>query len=197
MLDGRAEQEDSNGEDQTEVKELAAGIDEEMKLGKECYCIDCDSEFESKENFSDHMYKAHVSPTATCENCYTIFKDVLYLESHKKECNDHVLRCGMSVFYESEESRLKKHLEDKHEELYLEESAGTKEQKQRDSTRTEKYANTKLFKCNKCKHNFKRTNEIEDHIQDWHCMEYDLKLRFDPRKPTRKKPIDPIYKKGA
>ena len=82
----------------------------------------------------------------------------------------------MSVFYESEESRLKKHLEDKHEELYLEESAGTKEQKQRDSTRTEKYANTKLFKCNKCKHNFKRTNEIEDHIQDWHCMEYDLKL---------------------
>ena len=77
-----------------------------------------------------------------------------------------VPRCGMSAFYESEESRLKEHLEDKHEGLYLEESAeeninkhakkhdiesaGPFKQKQRDSIRTEKCANTKSFKCDKC-----------------------------------------------
>ena len=88
MLDDRAKQEDNNIEDETEVKELAAGIDKEMKLGKACYCINCDSEVESKENFSNHMYEAHVSPTTTCGNCHTTFKDILYLESHKKGCND-------------------------------------------------------------------------------------------------------------
>jgi len=98
----------------------------------------------------------------------------------------------LTFIEESAEENINKHAE-KHDK----ESARPKKQKQRDSIRTEKCANTKFFKCDKCKHNFKRTNEIEDHIQDWHCMEYDLKLRFDPRKPTRKKPIDPFYKKGV
>ena len=94
-----------------------------MKLEKACYCINCDSKVERKENFSNHMYEAHVSPTTTCGNCHTTFKDVLYLESHKKGCNDYVLRCGIIVSYEVEGSEPKEHLEEKHEGLYPEESA--------------------------------------------------------------------------
>ena len=66
------------------------------------------------------MYKAHISPTATYGNCYSTFKNVPYLESHKKGCNDYVLRCGMSASYEVEGREPKEHLEEKHEGLHLE-----------------------------------------------------------------------------
>ena len=33
-----------------------------------------------------------------------------------------------------------------------------------------------LFKCDKCKYNFKGTSELEDHFQDCHCIEYNLNL---------------------
>ena len=34
----------------------------------------------------------------------------------------------------------------------------------------------KMFKCDLCEIKFKEENELEDHIQDWYCMECDLKL---------------------
>ena len=73
---------------------------------------------------------------------------------------------------EHEEKDLKEHLKEKHEESYPKESAGSKKQKQGDTIRTENYANMNLFECDKCKYNFRRTNELEDHIQDYHCIEY-------------------------
>ena len=167
MLDDRAKQEDDNIEDETEVKEHAAGTDKEMKLGKACYCINCDSGVESKGDVSNHMYETHVAPTTACGNCHTTFKDVLYLESHKEGYNDYVLKCEMSSSYEVGGKEPKEHLKEEHEE-----SAGPKKQKQRDTIRTENYANMNLFECDKCKYNFRRTNELEDHIQDYHCIEY-------------------------
>ena len=98
----------------------------------------------------------------------TSFKDVLYLESHKKGCSDYLLKCEMSTSDEGEEKEPKEQLEEEHEELYPEVSAGSKKQKQRDSIRTDNCANMNLFKCDKCKYNFKRTNELEDHFQDCH-----------------------------
>ena len=102
MLDDRAKQEDDNIEDETEVKEHAAGTDKEMKLGKACYCINCDSGVESKGDVSNHVYETHAAPTIACGNCHTTFKDVLYLESHKEGYNDYVLKCEMSSSYEVE-----------------------------------------------------------------------------------------------
>ena len=67
LEDGKAKQEDNNIEGGTEDKKLAVGIDREIP-GKACYFINCDSEVESKENISNHMYEAHVSPTNTCGN---------------------------------------------------------------------------------------------------------------------------------
>ena len=178
MLDDRAKQEDNNIEDKTEVRKLTECIEKEMKPGKACYCINCDSEVESKENFSNHMYEAHVSPTTTCGNCHTTFKDILYLESHKKGCNGCVLRCEMSTSYEVKEKDPKEHLKEKHEELYPKESVGPKNQKQRNSFRTENCTNVNLFKCDGCEYTFKRTNEPEDHYQDYHCEEYNLNLSY-------------------
>ena len=82
----------------------------------------------------------------------------------------------MSTSYEVKEKDPKEHLKEKHEELYPKESVGPKKQKQRDSFRTENRANMSLFKCDKCKYTFKRTNEPEDHCQDYHCVEYNLNL---------------------
>ena len=35
-----------------------------------------------------------------------------------------------------------------------------------------------LFKCDGCEYTFKRTNELEDHYQDYHCEEYNLNLSY-------------------
>ena len=35
-----------------------------------------------------------------------------------------------------------------------------------------------LFKCDGCEYTFKRTNEPEDHYQDYHCEEYNLNLSY-------------------
>ena len=112
MLDDRAKQEDNSIEDDTEGKELAVGIDKEMKTGKACYCINCNSEAESKENISNHVYKAHVPHTTTCGNRHTTFKDILYSESHKKGCNDYVLKCEMRTSHEVEEKDPKEQLKE-------------------------------------------------------------------------------------
>ena len=88
LEDDKAKQEDNSIEDENEFRKSTECIEKEIKHGKACYCTKCDSEIESKENFDNHMYEAHVSPTTTCGNCHTTFKDILYLESHKKGCND-------------------------------------------------------------------------------------------------------------
>ena len=36
-----------------------------------------------------------------------------------------------------------------------------------------------LVECDKCKYNFRRTNELEDHIQDYHCIEYTVSLNCE------------------
>ena len=68
LEDDKAKQEDNSIEDETEVRESIECIKKEIKHGKACYCTKCDSEIKSKENFDNHMYEAHVSPTNTCGN---------------------------------------------------------------------------------------------------------------------------------
>ena len=61
MLDDRTKQEDDI-EDETEVKEHAEGTDKEIKLGKACHCVNCDTGVESKEEISKHKHKTHAAP---------------------------------------------------------------------------------------------------------------------------------------
>ena len=51
-----------------------------------------------------------------------------------------------------------------------------------------------MFKCDICDVNFKGENELEDHIQDWYCMDYDLKLNCKTglESVVRTRPVDDV-----
>ena len=112
------------------------------------------------------------------QELYATLKNVHHLEPHKKGCSSWVLKCEISSSYDVKEKDPKEHLKEKHEELYPKESVGPKNQKQRNSFRTENCTNVNLFKCDGCEYTFKRTNEPEDHYQDYHCEEYNLNLSY-------------------
>ena len=149
-----------------------------MKAGDARYCTKCNSEGRNKETLINHMYKSHIPPTNTCKNCHATLKNVHHLEPHKKGYSSGTLKCKISYSYEVKEKDLKEQLKEKHGELYMTKSVGSKNQKQKDSFRTGNCANEDFFKCDGCEYTFKRTIELEDHPQDYHCKKYNLNLSY-------------------
>ena len=86
---------------------------------------------------------------------------------------------------------------DKLEEGIDKASVKPRKQKQNDSTslKEDVYVETaKMFKCDIREVIFKGDNELEDHIQDWYCMDYDLKLNCKTglESVVRTRPVDDV-----
>ena len=101
-------------EDEPEVRKLTECIEKEIKAGDAWYCTKCNSEGGSKENFINHMYNSHISPTNTCKNCHATLKNMHNLEPHKKGYSSGTLKCKISYSYEVKEKDLKEQLKEKH-----------------------------------------------------------------------------------
>ena len=99
-----------------------------------------------------------------------------------------MFRCERCGVYEFKESELKDHIEEKHHGLYLEptaeennnkheeevdkESVEPKKQKQRDSIWSEKCANAKMFKCDRCDFTLECENEFNEHYNQMHIKDH-------------------------
>ena len=69
---------------------------------------------------------------------------------------------------------------DKHEEEVDKASVKPRKQKKNDSICLKRGAFVKtvnMFKCDLCGVRFKEENNLEDHIQEWYFMDYDLKFK--------------------